>query len=189
MSRTKRFTTLVADPGWKFGDKLPGKTRGASKRYRTQTVDQICAMSIPSMADDAILFLWRVSAMPQEALDVARAWGFTPKAELVWIKSSPGSSVGLAFGMGRYVRAAHETCIIATRGRAHTLIRDKAIRSVFFAPRGEHSEKPEEFYRIVERLVPGPYAELYGRRVREGWSVWGDELGRGKWHPGDRGVG
>jgi N6-adenosine-specific RNA methylase IME4 len=76
--------------------------------------------------------------------------------------------------MGRTVRGEHETAIVAHRGRPQTV--NKAIRSTFDAPVGQHSEKPEAFYRIVEQLRPGPYCELFARRRRDGWTSVGDEI-------------
>jgi hypothetical protein len=79
--------------------------------------------------------------------------------------------------LGHYVRASHETCIIAARpGAASTILRHD-IPSVLFAPLGRHSEKPAAFYKLVEALAPGPYLELFGRAPRKGWTVIGDALG------------
>lgn len=36
---------------------------------------------------------------------------------------------------------------------------------VVLAPAREHSAKPEEVRRRIERLFPGPYLELYGRKT------------------------
>lgn len=36
-------------------------------------------------------------------------------------------------------------------------------------PQGQHSAKPDAFLDIVERVSPGPYAELFSRRARFGW--------------------
>jgi N6-adenosine-specific RNA methylase IME4 len=48
---------------------------------------------------------------------------------------------------------------------------------VVIAPVGEqHSEKPDEVYRRIERLYPGPYLELFARKPRDGWTVWGNEI-------------
>lgn len=165
------YHVLVADPPWKLGDPLPGKTRGAAKNYACLTVDELCAFQIPEMAENSFLFLWRLSSMPEEALRVVRAWGFVPKSEIVWEKLTPGGKDW--FGMGRYVRAAHETVIVATRGRAK--VRDRSIRSRFAAPAGRHSQKPEAFFDLVERLCAGPYVELFARRKRPGWTVFGNE--------------
>lgn len=171
---------VVADPAWRFGDSLPGPKRGASKHYDTMTTAKICALQLPPIASDAVLFLWRVAAMMQDALDVAAAWGFVPKSEIVWVKTTRRASpdagaTKLHFGMGRQVRASHESCIIATRGKAPPQCR--SIRSVFMAPVGVHSAKPDAFYELVEQMHEGPYLELFARRQRPGWLCIGSDLG------------
>jgi N6-adenosine-specific RNA methylase IME4 len=183
-----KFRLVVADPPWSFGDSLPGKTRGAAKQYRTMSYQEIVEYNIPglgsvnSVADeDSILLLWRVSSMLEDALAVCRGWGFRPHSELVWVKTrSPkkpiDSEYDLAFGMGRIVRGAHETCLIGLRGSAAISVTNRSIRSVFFAPRGPHSAKPDKFYSIAESMTPGPRIELFARRARPRWSQVGDEL-------------
>lgn len=164
---------VLADPPWHFGDRLPGPKRGASKHYRTMSTLAIAALRLPPIADDALLFMWRVAAMQADALTVARAWGFDPKSELVWIKTDA------RMGMGHYTRLGHEVCIIATRGRGIKLIQNHAVRSVIEAPRGKHSEKPPATYEVIEQLVGpnGPKVELFARRHRPGWTCIGDALG------------
>ena len=166
---------VVADPPWPLQDKLPGKGRGAVKHYPTMKVADICALRLPPVGADALLFLWRVSSMVEEASQVARAWGFRPVSEIVWVKTAANGTPRM--GMGRYVRLAHETCMIATRGKGRLAIKNHCVRSVFEAPRGAHSAKPDAFYELVERLVDGPYLELFARRERAGWTCVGDELG------------
>lgn len=168
---------ILADPAWSFGDQLPGKSRGAAKNYDVMTVSEIARFPLPPVADDALLLLWRVSAMPEEALFVCRAWGFTPKSEIVWVKTTgEGPKAKIAIGMGRYVRGSHETCLVASRGKASARVRDRGIKSVFFAPRTEHSAKPAAFYQLAERLFPGPRVELFARGApREGWEQYGRE--------------
>ena len=39
----------------------------------------------------------------------------------------------------------------------------------------EHSRKPDEQYASIEACSPGPYLELFGRGIREGWTVWGNQ--------------
>lgn len=186
-----RARVLVADPAWKFGDALPGKGRGADKHYPTMPIFEIQRFPLPDFEEDAVLFLWRVSSMVEEAYDVCRAWGFAPKSELVWIKTTTEDSVDEegetveakdAIGMGRIVRGAHETCIVATRGKAHNHVKDKGIRTIFRAPRAAHSAKPDEFYEIVEKLFPleepGSHVEIFSRRERKGWECFGNELAR-----------
>jgi N6-adenosine-specific RNA methylase IME4 len=181
------FRVVVADPAWKFGDSLPGATRGAAKQYDVMTAGDICRLALPPIADDAHLFLWRVSSMPQEALDVIAAWGFKVKSEMVWVKKTKHGKPH--FGMGRHVRLGHEVCHIATRGKGAGIL-NRSQRSVFTseldldddgngtfeAAVGRHSEKPAEFYDIVRDLVPGPRVELFARQAREGFTVIGNQV-------------
>lgn len=185
-----RYRVVVADCPWRFGDKLPGATRGAERHYPTMSVGELERLVLPSIEDDAHLFFWRVSSMQQEALDVVRAWGFTVKSELVWIKRTKNGAIN--FGMGRHVRLGHEICLIATRGRGAGIL-NRSQRSVFGdvdlleriddagggefdAEIGRHSAKPDEFYDIVRALVPGPRVELFARIAREGFDPIGNQL-------------
>lgn len=157
-----------------MNDNLPGKGRGARKHYPCLALADLCSFEIPAMADNSVLFLWRLSSMPDEALRVARAWGFRPHSELIWRKMTVNGKEH--FGMGRIVRGAHEPCLICVRGKPK--IRSKRVRSLFSAPVGKHSEKPGLFYSLVEELCEGPYAEMFGRRHRDGWTVFGNEVGK-----------
>jgi len=170
---------LAADPPWLFKDPLPGK-RGASHKYPCLSLAQLIAFPLPPLGPNAVLFLWRCAAMQMEALQLAAAWGFTYKAELIWEKVTTHGKHH--FGKGRYVRNAHETCLIAVRGRAFPEVRN--VRSSFAAKmptdaRGGimHSAKPDEFYWIVERLYSRARKyELFARHRREGWTQFGNQL-------------
>lgn len=187
------FRVVVADPPWAFGDALPGPGRGAGKNYELLSTDAIAERrfvggdALDLVADDAYLFLWRVSAgsdigkptLVEDAYRVARAWGFAPKTELVWRKQTKNGK--RHFGMGRHLRMEHETCIVAVRGKVAPLVRD--VRSVFDAPapsgangRTLHSAKPDAFFDLVARMRGGPYLELFARRQRSGWTCVGDAV-------------
>jgi N6-adenosine-specific RNA methylase IME4 len=45
------------------------------------------------------------------------------------------------------------------------------------APRREHSRKPADVRERIERLVPGPYLELFARETKPGWDCWGEQSG------------
>jgi N6-adenosine-specific RNA methylase IME4 len=169
---------IVADPPWLFGDAL-GK-RGAESNYACMDTDGLhhamrAVLEPWDVLPNAVLFLWRVAAMQLEALSVADDLGFTVKAELVWEKLTKTGAPH--FGMGRYVRNSHEICLIAVRGSAQPDVHN--VRSRFAAPVREHSRKPEEFYRIVERMYPhSRRIELFARTRRPGWIQHGLELGK-----------
>ena len=113
--------------------------------------------------------------MVPEAYQVVRAWGYVPKTEIVWVKRTRTGKRW--FGMGRTVRAEHEVCIVATRGKPR--VRSHRIRSTFEAsvPARGHSAKPEAFADLVESLCDGPYVELFARRQRPGWTCLGNQAG------------
>lgn len=171
------FRVLMADPPWPAKDKLPGKGRGAAKHYKLLSLEQIKAFPLPELVDDAVLVLWRVAWAQEEAIEVCKAWGFKAQSELVWVKTT-NDGKKLRVGMGRYTRLCHETAIIARRpDRGPPERADLGVRSIVYAPRAEHSAKPDEAYAAIERLYRGPYVELFGRKVRRNWLSYGDELG------------
>lgn len=178
------YRVIVADPPWAHGDALGA--RGAASKYPVMPTADICAFEIPPIADDAILFLWRLASMIPDALLVAQHWGFRPVSELVWYKRTKLDKPW--FGMGRTVRNAHETAMICVRGRGSVVAIDRGVRSVFEAPmpvddEGDyiHSAKPDEFFDLVHRLIGGaieggPCLELFARRRRADWFQLGNEL-------------
>lgn len=183
------YRVVYSDPPWKFGDKLPGPSRGAERHYSCMSSEQLCRLQMPPIADDAIMFMWRVGAMQEDALTVMHMQGFDQKSEIVWVKTKTGVVIedwdeveesDLRMGMGRYTRYCHEVCLIGVRGRAATqVVKNHSIRSVFFAEREEHSKKPDKMYNIIEKMVEGegPFVELFARKLRAGWSSFGLELG------------
>ena len=113
--------------------------------------------------------------------EIIKAWEFNYKtAGFIWVKTTrKATSVGLDgkglhWGMGYHTRTNTEVCRLAVRGSPQRLAKD--VHQVIMAPVGEHSEKPEEAARRIERLYPGPYLELFARRERPGWTCWGDEI-------------
>jgi N6-adenosine-specific RNA methylase IME4 len=168
---------LVADPPWPTApvSKRWGTSgQSASAHYRLMSIEEIANFELPALRDDAVLFLWRLANMQEEALRVCRAWGFHPYGELVWEKMTKNGKPW--FGMGFILRSSHETCLIGIKRRVKPQVLN--VRSSFTATNLGHSRKPDRFYEIVERLYPGPYVELFARRQRPGWSCHGDEIGK-----------
>lgn len=105
--------------------------------------------------------------------------------------------------LGQYLPGRHELLLFGVRGRlpavwkgepcpqcskplrkascgpVHETLRaalPKAPTSLLLAPRGAHSEKPEQAYVDIEAVSPGPRLEMFARDPRPGWDVWGDEV-------------
>lgn len=177
------YATIVADPPWpqKGGGPLSGRegfvdARATASRplpYSTMAVADIAALPIPA-ARDAHLYLWTPSGFLPAAFDVMAAWGFTYSTTLVWAKAPIGHGLGGAYGI------ATEFVLFGRRGALPA--RSRVGRNWWtwkrpYDKRGkpQHSAKPEEFYAMVEQVSPGPYLEMFARRARLGWDVWGDE--------------
>lgn len=182
------FTVIVADPPWMYQKQpgLNGSGEGASgiaeREYPTMTNEQIASLPVrDSAADSAHLFLWftnpgmyggRFSDVTPE--QIAAAWGFEYRTTLTWVKTVSGGQPDRG-GMGWYFRGATEHVLYATRGKASIPARLREP-NVFLAAKGKHSAKPGAFFHMVERVIPDACRlELFARRPRAGWTVWGNQ--------------
>jgi N6-adenosine-specific RNA methylase IME4 len=164
-----KFSLILADPPW--DDEFGSSNRSIENHYPTMKYEDILALPINQVAhDQAVLFLWATPSMIEMALETARAWGFQYRTQMVWVKPS--------IGLGKYVRQRHEILLICRRGDHPAPLSENLPDSVIEAPRSEHSEKPEVFYEIIERMYPeAERIELFRRGLaREGWSAWGAEV-------------
>jgi hypothetical protein len=107
----RRYAVLYADPPWHFEvyNEESGVERAAGNHYSTMSLDEICALSVVSLATvDAVLFMWTTAPHLRESFDVLAAWGFEYKTNIVWVKDK--------IGLGYFVRNQHELLLVATRG-------------------------------------------------------------------------
>jgi N6-adenosine-specific RNA methylase IME4 len=178
-----KFGVICPDPPWTFDVYSgKGKQRSAERHYDTASLDEIKALPVAALAaDDCALLLWAVWPNLNAALEVIAAWGFKYQtAGLLWVKTNEGAEsvaldgTGLHWGMGYHSRANTEPLLLSSRGSPRRLSAD--VHQVVIAPAGQHSEKPSEAYSRIQRLYPGPFLELFGRKRREGWHVWGNEV-------------
>lgn len=164
---TGPFRVIVADPPWTYDARGEDPTNRATPPYPCMQTGDIRAMRVATLAcDDAVLWLWTTNAHMADAFTVAAAWGFQQKTILTWVKDKMGA--------GAWLRGQTEHCLMAVRGRP--VVRLTNQTTVLHAPRRAHSQKPDEFYRLVETLCPGSKVELFSRTPREGWVGYGDEI-------------
>jgi N6-adenosine-specific RNA methylase IME4 len=178
----QRFSVICADPPWRFETwSAKGQGRSAEQHYRTESLDEIKQFPIGQLAaDNCALFLWATWPNLVAALDVIEAWGFTYKTcGFVWVKQNRSGN-GLFTGLGKWTRANTEPCLLATRGSPRRQAKD--VHQVIMSPVGKHSRKPDEAQVRIERLLAGPYLELFARRPTPGWTVFGNEIQRGLFH-------
>jgi len=159
----QRYRCIVIDPPWSPEDEGDVDQVGrAQPTYATMPLADIEALPVGDDAeDDCHLYLWITNRSLPKGFGLLKAWGFRYVTTLTWCKPS--------IGIGNYFRGSTEHVIFGVRGSLPLLAQD--IGTWFAAPRGPdgHSSKPDEFYALVRRASPGPRAEWFGRRGREGF--------------------
>lgn len=175
----KRYRVIYADPAWQFSNRNTGGNMNSSAeaKYTVTSISDMKAMPVAGLADDnCLLVMWWVGAMPQEAIDLCRAWGFrlVNMNGFVWRKLTKR---GLPFfGMGHTTRAGAECALIGVKGKVGELIEIRSVRSVITAKVGRHSEKPREVREAIELMCGDvPRIELFAREAINGWDCWGDQ--------------
>ena len=164
------FRCIVADPPWPIKWQRNAGIRTRELDYPTMPISEMCLMPVKELAhkDGCTLFMWTTNAFLPEALGIVKAWGFTYEMLYTWCKNN---------GMGGHPRCATEHMIIAVRGTPRRGDRhDPMILNWGVHALGKHSEKPEAVMDMIERITAEPRLELFARRKRPGWHVWGNEL-------------
>lgn len=166
-----KYLTIIADPPWK--ERTIGKWKMAKQQrpdalpYPTMPLDAIRALPVGEMAEEgAHLWLWTTNSHLEAAFSVMRAWGFTYLTTITWVKPS---------GFGAYFASTTQHCLFGYYQRCRFPLRRWAPTH-FAATVKRHSQKPEAFYGLVEEVSPGPRLELFARRHRLGYDVWGNEV-------------
>ena len=178
------FRTIVADPPWQYGKWGAASEAGRSGRYKgshffsqrsmpyqTMTVQDIAALQVADLAaNDCDLYLWTTQKYLPDAFEVIKAWGFKYCQTLTWCKVPRGT------GQGGLFCPTTEFLLLGRKGRMPK--GKKRIDSTWWqmTRTRNHSQKPEGFQDMIETVSDGPRLELFARRPRDGWTVWGNEV-------------
>lgn len=178
----KRYGVILADPPWDYDQ---ANVEGAAARqYPTMTLDELCALPVSQLAaPDAVLLLWATWPKLDEAcLPLLKAWGFSYVTGFPWVKvTSVAQSfwgeleIKVPYGIGFWARGCSEPLLIGRRGNVSPPSNGFIA---LLSPNLYHSRKPDDIYAYAEAL-PGPYLELFARRHRPGWDVWGNQVANG----------
>jgi N6-adenosine-specific RNA methylase IME4 len=189
---------LVADVPLRFSSNSRARPgRNAMRHYRCLPAEELATLPVGDIAaPDAWLFFWATGPCLPQAFSIITAWGFRYSGSgFVWIKLRraydsnqlrlvPIAEADLHTGLGHTTRKNAEFCLLARRGRPQRLAAD--VREVVLEPVREHSRKPAEVYRRIERFCAGPRIDLFAREGRPGWISWGDQINRFDATPGAR---
>lgn len=184
-----KFNVIIADPPWKFDDKLTMSSvkRGAESQYKgVLSVEDIVNIDVQSIVGDwGVLALWVPSSMLSDGLRTMTSWGFRQTTTYVWGKTTKSGKI--EFGMGRMFRGSHEIALIGTCGKPYANLQNKSQRSLIvdedlpsdfeLALNEMHSKKPQNLHNSFNLMFPdAKKLELFARRHTEGWTCTGNEL-------------
>lgn len=175
----QRYRCIVADPPWQYAEGWPAWNDDGQRKpmdYAQMTLDEIKAMPVRSlMENEAYLFLWTTNRYLEEGFKVCRAWDCVPRQVLTWCKPAHGKGPGGMFATTTEFVIIGQRIGPKSHARGQRTNGERVDTSWFQWPRYKHSEKPEAFIDMVERVCPGPYLELFARRQRLGWHTWGNQ--------------
>lgn len=189
--RRKFYRAFLIDPPWKYKayvdpDETTENRRDAERYYETMETSEIAALPVRDLAapEGSHLFLCAVGPHLRDAFEVLDGLGYEYSGiAFTWVKLKRGTSPlrtvfterDLHFGLGKTTRKNTEIVLLGRRGNARRIGRD--VQEVILRPVREHSRKPDELYRRIERYCAGPYVELFSRQNRPGWRTWGKQAG------------
>lgn len=178
----KKYPVALIDVPWSYyGD--PNKDQACGKHYPCLTDAEVYALPVADLLlPRSILFVWATSPRLDMAIDAIRAWGLHYRGiAFDWCKTNrEGKPINGQGARPSLIKHAGELVLWASpikKGRPLP-VKDEGMASWIFEPRpnNRHSQKPETVQDRIERLLDGPYIELFARRKREGWDCYGNEL-------------
>jgi site-specific DNA-methyltransferase (adenine-specific) len=180
-----KYGIIYADPPWHFNNKVDNafdKKKGVTRTlninnyYSTMKNEDIAALSVSKhLAEDAACFMWATDTHLPYAIEIMKTWGFKyVTIAFVWKKITAGGKT--RSNLGPWVNKNCEICLLGTRGKMLQYKKDNKIQQLVEAERTSHSTKPEEVAHRIEKMFPDlKKIELFARRHRPGWDVWGND--------------
>ena len=166
----QKYRTIVADPPWAQTMSGSYKRRPKLTRelpYPTMSVDEIANMPVADLAEVGChLWLWTTNEFLHDGFHVMKSWGFKYLAPIHWIKPS---------GFGNYWQHRTQTILFGYYQKCQFNL-ERYLPNHFTANAGKHSQKPDASFDLVERVSDPARLEIFSRRYRFGWHVFGNEV-------------
>jgi N6-adenosine-specific RNA methylase IME4 len=178
----KKYKTILIDPPWKYGiwGGNSGKTESARAwnetggnlplPYASMSIEEIGNLPISDLAEtNCELYIWTTQKYLPITFPFLIKWGFKYCETLSWCKEPRGT------GQGGLFTPTNEFII---HGRIGKMPKKQRIDTTWWKVKRTniHSKKPEFFQDIIETVSDSPRLEMFARRYRVGWDVWGNEV-------------
>lgn len=161
------YDVIVIDPPWPM-KKIERDVRPNQYGfdYKEMSISEITGLKIPA-AKNAHIFLWTTQKYLPIGFQILNGWNVRYVCTFTWHKPGGFQPVGLP----------QYNCEFVLYGRMGTpeFYSTKAFPVCFDAPRGRHSEKPDEFYSMIKNATHGKRLNMFARKERDGFDSWGDE--------------
>lgn len=172
-----RYRCIVCDPPW---PETGGGGRGTGAHYETVPYDAIPELVLRAPCyrpERAFWFgVWTTKNSLPFGMKLLEATGARFITFWTWIKENRQGEIHL--GTGQYGRHGIEIILWGKRGTIGKAEGDawQKAEADFARPLQEHSRKPDFAYEQAAAVFPGPRLEMFARRPRPGWTVWGNEV-------------
>lgn len=167
-----KYRCILIDPPWP--QRMSGqystsrKKRAEKLPYQTMQVVDLMKLPVRSVSsEDCHLWLWTTNQFIEEGFLLMRAWGFKFLAPIHAVKPS---------GLGNYFVHRSQTILFGYKEKCRFPLARYKPNVINVGDPKRHSEKWDETYDYIEAISPGPRLELFARRKRPGWDVWGNEV-------------
>lgn len=181
-----KYKTIVADPPWDYKSRGQGSAKehrpnshgvssSSKERYGSMTMEELKSLPIKNISEDNThLYMWVTNAFIERGWQLCKDWGFDPKTVVTWGKLRKSDSQP-SMKTGYYFRGSTEHFIFAVKGslKLKTKI---CYPTLFLSERLPHSVKPEWFYELVNECSFDSKLELFARKERLGWDVFGNQV-------------
>lgn len=116
--------------------------------------------------EDCHLYLWVTHKYLPDGIRLLQSWGFNYQCVMTWRKNVGITPFSWMYDTEHVLFARHGNLPLDKLG----------MRLSFDAPVKGHSVKPDVFYERIAQASPGPRVDMFARKPRDGFTVWGNEV-------------
>ena len=166
------YAAMIIDPPWDIHTN-PNFEGGCSD-------SEFSKLRIDLLQKDGVVFLWVTGRVLDLGHKCLKDWGYDRVEELIWLKTNQLGRTICTGRTGHWLNHTKEHVLVGFKGRVGKSVQRMVDTDVIVSTALGKSQKPEELYGIIDRLVgsDAPKLELFGRRsnIRPGWITVGNEL-------------